>query len=56
MSGLTSFAEYLTGSSHAQGGGVVKWDELQYAWIFVADPPEGYSIGDFMPEDWGIAG
>jgi len=40
---------------HTQGGGVVEWDSLQRAYVFVEDAPAGYSVGDRMPEEWGIA-
>jgi len=42
---------------HTQGGGTVRWDDLQKDYVFV-DPPEEfpqYKAGDIMPEDWGIA-
>lgn len=40
---------------HTQGGGIVEYDELNERYIFVKNPPRGFEIGDFMPENWGIA-
>ena len=40
---------------HAQGGGVVEWNQMQLAYVFVADAPPGYRVGDFMPDEWGVA-
>lgn len=38
-----------------QGGGmVVAAGKGRY--VFVSDPPTGFKIGDYMPEEWGIAG
>ena len=37
-----------------QGGGHVV--EAVGGWIFVADPPQGFNVGDYMPDEWGIAG
>lgn len=40
---------------HAQGGGIVQWDNQQQAYLFVADPPMNFGVGDFMPKGWSIA-
>jgi len=40
---------------HAQGGGIVVWDQLQLQYKFVANPPQGFNIYSLMPVKWGIA-
>lgn len=39
---------------HTQGGGVVEYNKHCQRWVFVADPPMGFKVGDFMPEEWSI--
>jgi len=41
-------------SFHTQGGGMVQYDTYQHEYIFVTDPPPGFEVGDFMPEQWSI--
>lgn len=43
-------------ASGTQGGGLVRWSPLQRAYVFIENPPQGFELGDFMPEEWGIAG
>lgn len=40
---------------HAQGGGLVVWDESVQWYVFVENAPVGYEVGDVMPQEWGIA-
>jgi len=42
---------------HTQGGGLVEWDEIQKHYVFVECPPgfPNFEVGDFMPDNWGIA-
>lgn len=37
-----------------QGGGMVVKSGNRF--VFISDPPYGFKIGDYMPEEWGIAG
>jgi len=37
-----------------QGGGFCEWDEENKRYYFSENPPQGFSIGDFVPEEWGI--
>lgn len=41
---------------HTQKGGLVKWDRLNFRYVFVEPPPDlpKYKAGDLMPEEWGI--
>lgn len=37
----------------AQGGGEVKPCGTDL-WVFVDNPPHPFSIGDIVPDDWGV--
>jgi hypothetical protein len=49
-----------------QGGGLVRWDELNKAWCFVQEPdwsvklpdgdPNKLPVGSHMPDSWGLGG
>ncbi len=35
-----------------QGGGLAKWNGYYHEFV---DPPEGYKVGDKVPDKWSLA-
>jgi len=52
--GAEKAMDYYEECCVTQGGGVVALDRVTQLYMFVADPPEPFEVGDFMPPHWGI--
>ena len=55
MQSIDDFLDELfePNQAHAQGGGLVEWDGAY--WRFTQDAPDGFNLGDKIPNEWSIA-